>query len=171
MLVYSSHPILSPITSFLYHCWQKEHSPGHLRRWFCSLWFFPPLKLSCRPNIIQNLLSVRQFATDDPCSMDFYPFDLHMKDLATQSLLARCDSSRPCTLCGFKLSLILLLDPLLPLLQHLCLRRIHWLLQLLPTLGIVNLVNLIRTCCPSCLVVRPFLVLGPLMGVCATPAS
>jgi hypothetical protein len=47
------------------------------------------------PNIIQNLLSVRQFTTDNSCSMEFDLFGLSVKDLATRTLLARCDSSRP----------------------------------------------------------------------------
>jgi hypothetical protein len=44
------------------------------------------------PNIIQNLLSIHQFATDNSCSMEFDPFGLSMKDIATRTLLARCDS-------------------------------------------------------------------------------
>jgi hypothetical protein len=47
------------------------------------------------PNIIQNLFSVRQFTTDNSCSMEFDPFGLSMKDLATITLLARCDSFGP----------------------------------------------------------------------------
>jgi hypothetical protein len=41
------------------------------------------------PHIIQNLLSVRQFTTDNSCSMEFDPFGLSVKDLATRTLLAR----------------------------------------------------------------------------------
>jgi hypothetical protein len=47
------------------------------------------------PHIIQNLLSVRQFTTDNSCSMEFDPFGLSVKDLATRTLLARCDSPGP----------------------------------------------------------------------------
>jgi hypothetical protein len=47
------------------------------------------------PNIIQNLLSVRQFTTDNSCSMEFDPFGLSVKDLAIRTLLARCDSPGP----------------------------------------------------------------------------
>jgi hypothetical protein len=47
------------------------------------------------PNIIQNLLSVHQFNTDNSCSMEFNPFGLSVKDLATRTLLARCDSPEP----------------------------------------------------------------------------
>jgi hypothetical protein len=47
------------------------------------------------PHIIQNLLSIRQFTTDNSCSMEFDPFGLSVKDLATMTLLARCDSPGP----------------------------------------------------------------------------
>jgi hypothetical protein len=47
------------------------------------------------PNIIQSLLSVRQFTIDNSCSMEFDPFDLSVKDFAARTLLARCDSSEP----------------------------------------------------------------------------
>jgi hypothetical protein len=47
------------------------------------------------PNIIQNLLSVRQFTTDNSCSMEFDPFGLSVKHLATRTLLAWCDSPGP----------------------------------------------------------------------------
>jgi hypothetical protein len=47
------------------------------------------------PNIIRNLISVCQFTTDNSCSMEFDPFGLSVKDLATRTLLARCDSPRP----------------------------------------------------------------------------
>jgi hypothetical protein len=46
------------------------------------------------PNIIQSLLSVHQFITDNSCSMEFNPFGLSVKDLPTR-ILARCDSSGP----------------------------------------------------------------------------
>jgi hypothetical protein len=35
------------------------------------------------PDIIQNLLSVRYFTTDNWCSMEFDPFGLSTKDLST----------------------------------------------------------------------------------------
>jgi hypothetical protein len=47
------------------------------------------------PNIIQNLLYVRQFTTNNSCSMEFDPFGLSVKDLATRTLLARCESPGP----------------------------------------------------------------------------
>jgi hypothetical protein len=45
------------------------------------------------PDIIQNLLSVPHFTTDNWCSMEFDPFDLSMKDLSTQNMITRCNSS------------------------------------------------------------------------------
>jgi hypothetical protein len=53
-----------------------------------------PFRLSnvlVAPHIIQNLLSVRQFTTDNSCSMEFDLFGLSVRDLATMTLLARCD--------------------------------------------------------------------------------
>jgi hypothetical protein len=47
------------------------------------------------PHIFQNILSVRQFTTDNSCSMEFDMFGLYVKDLATRTLLARCDSPEP----------------------------------------------------------------------------
>jgi hypothetical protein len=47
------------------------------------------------PHIIQNRLSIRQFTTNNSCSMEFDPFGLSVKDLATRTLLARCDSPGP----------------------------------------------------------------------------
>jgi hypothetical protein len=47
------------------------------------------------PNIIQNLLSVRRFTIDNWCSMEFDPFGLSVKDLSTQNVLTRYNSSGP----------------------------------------------------------------------------
>jgi hypothetical protein len=46
-------------------------------------------------DIIQNLLSVYRFTTDNWCSMEFDHFDLSVKDLSTRSVIIRCDSSGP----------------------------------------------------------------------------
>jgi hypothetical protein len=35
------------------------------------------------PNIIQNLLFIRHFTTDNWCSMEFHPYGLSMKDLSS----------------------------------------------------------------------------------------
>jgi hypothetical protein len=45
------------------------------------------------PDIIQNLLSLRRFTTDNWCSMEFDPFGLSVKDLSTRNMITRCDSS------------------------------------------------------------------------------
>jgi hypothetical protein len=45
------------------------------------------------PDIIENLLSVRCFTTDNSCSMEFDPFGLSMKDLATRNVIIRSNSS------------------------------------------------------------------------------
>jgi hypothetical protein len=48
------------------------------------------------PDIIQNLLSVRQFTTDNLCSMEFDPFGLSVKDLTTiRNMIARSNSTGP----------------------------------------------------------------------------
>jgi hypothetical protein len=47
------------------------------------------------PHITHNLLSVRRFTTDNSCSIEFDPFGFSVKDLATRTPLARCDSSGP----------------------------------------------------------------------------
>jgi hypothetical protein len=47
------------------------------------------------PHITHNLLSVRRFTTDNSCSIEFDPSGFSVKDLATRTLLDRCDSSGP----------------------------------------------------------------------------
>jgi hypothetical protein len=47
------------------------------------------------PNLILSLLSVCRFTTDNYYSMDFDPFGLSVKDLATRCMLARYDSTGP----------------------------------------------------------------------------
>jgi hypothetical protein len=47
------------------------------------------------PHITHNLLSVRRFTIDNSCSIEFDPSGFSVKDLATRTLLARCDSSGP----------------------------------------------------------------------------
>jgi hypothetical protein len=44
---------------------------------------------------IQNLLSIHHFTTDNLCSMKFNPFGLSVKDLSTQNMITRCNSSGP----------------------------------------------------------------------------
>jgi len=47
------------------------------------------------PNLIKNLISVRQFTSDNNCSIEFDPAGCSVKDLRTRRLLARCNSSGP----------------------------------------------------------------------------
>jgi hypothetical protein len=47
------------------------------------------------PHITHNLLSVRRFTTDNSCSIEFDPTSFSVKDLATKTPLARCDSVGP----------------------------------------------------------------------------
>jgi hypothetical protein len=46
-------------------------------------------------DIIQNLLPVRRFTTNNWCSMEFDSFDLSVKDLSTRNMITRCNSSGP----------------------------------------------------------------------------
>jgi hypothetical protein len=41
------------------------------------------------PNIVQNLISIHRFTTDNWCSMEFDPFGLSMKDLTNRNMIAR----------------------------------------------------------------------------------
>jgi hypothetical protein len=47
------------------------------------------------PHITHNLLSVRRFTTNNSCSIEFDPSGFSVKDLATRTPLARCDSVGP----------------------------------------------------------------------------
>jgi hypothetical protein len=47
------------------------------------------------PHITHNLLSVRRFTTDNSYSIEFDPSGFSVKDLATRTPLARCDSVGP----------------------------------------------------------------------------
>jgi hypothetical protein len=47
------------------------------------------------PDIVQSLLSVRCFTTDNWCSMEFDSFDLSVKDLTTRNVIARSNSTSP----------------------------------------------------------------------------
>jgi hypothetical protein len=46
-------------------------------------------------DLVQSLLSICHFTTDNSCSMEFYPFGLFVKDLAIMHVLARYDSKGP----------------------------------------------------------------------------
>ncbi|XP_071695889.1 uncharacterized protein [Rutidosis leptorrhynchoides] len=45
------------------------------------------------PNIVKNLISVRQFTRDNLVSVEFDPFGFSVKDFQTRRLLLRCDST------------------------------------------------------------------------------
>nr|GEX13411.1 ribonuclease H-like domain-containing protein [Tanacetum cinerariifolium] len=45
------------------------------------------------PNIVQNLISVRQFVRDNKCTIEFYEFGFSVKDFWTRRILLRCDST------------------------------------------------------------------------------
>ncbi|GJY36310.1 ribonuclease H-like domain-containing protein [Tanacetum coccineum] len=45
------------------------------------------------PNIIKNLISVRQFTRDNNCTIEFDAFGFSVKDFLTRHILLRCDSS------------------------------------------------------------------------------
>jgi hypothetical protein len=47
------------------------------------------------PDIVQNLLSVRCFTTDNLWSIEFDPFGLSVKDLNTRNMIARSNSTGP----------------------------------------------------------------------------
>jgi hypothetical protein len=47
------------------------------------------------PDMVQSLLSVRRFTTDNWCSMEFDPFGLSVKDLTTKSMIIRSNSTGP----------------------------------------------------------------------------
>ena len=58
------------------------------------------------PQMVYNLLSIRQFTTDNSCSIEFDSYGLTVKDLASRRPLLRCDSPGPITLFGFLLPLL-----------------------------------------------------------------
>jgi hypothetical protein len=45
------------------------------------------------PQIITNLISVRQFTTENNCSVEFDPSGCFVKDLLTRNVIVRCNSS------------------------------------------------------------------------------
>jgi hypothetical protein len=47
------------------------------------------------PDMVQSLLSIRHFTTDNWCSMEFDPFGLFVKDLSTQNVIVRSNSTDP----------------------------------------------------------------------------
>ncbi|GJS46153.1 hypothetical protein Tco_0596274 [Tanacetum coccineum] len=57
---------------------------------------FRPLRLNnvlITPNIVKNLISVRQFVRDNSCTVEFDLFGFSVKDFITRRVLLRCDST------------------------------------------------------------------------------
>ena len=114
------------------------------------------------PQMVHNLLSIRQFTTDNSCSIEFDSSGLTVKDSASQRPLLRCDSSGPFTLFVF----------LLPLLRlRLLLRQLPLPRLLLPSSGTTGLVTLAATFWLDLVVVHMFLILGLLLSTLIMRAS
>jgi hypothetical protein len=47
------------------------------------------------PDMVQSLISVHRFTTDNWCSIEFDPFDLSLKDLTTKNVIVRSNSTGP----------------------------------------------------------------------------
>jgi hypothetical protein len=47
------------------------------------------------PQIIKNFISIRQFTTDNNCSVEFDPAGCSVKDLNSRNVIVRCNSSGP----------------------------------------------------------------------------
>jgi hypothetical protein len=47
------------------------------------------------PGLIKNIISVRQFTTDNNCSVEFDPSGCSVKDLSSRNEIIRCNSSGP----------------------------------------------------------------------------
>ena len=58
------------------------------------------------PQMVHNLLSIRQFTADNSCSIEFDSSGLTVKDSASRRPLLRCDSSAPFTPFVFLLLLL-----------------------------------------------------------------
>jgi hypothetical protein len=96
------------------------------------------------PDRVQNLLSIRRFTTDNSYSMEFDPFCLSLKDLATRHVLAKYDNTGP-----------LYTLPLLTFTTPTCvLSCTPWLPLLPPPPGIVTLATLASMSSPSCRVAQ-----------------
>jgi hypothetical protein len=53
------------------------------------------------PDIVQSLLSIRCFTTNNWCSMEFDPFGLSVKDLSTKNVIVKSISTARCTRCVY----------------------------------------------------------------------
>ena len=113
------------------------------------------------PQMIHNLLSIRQFTADNSCSIEFDSSALTVKDSVSRRPLLRCDSSGP-----FRPFVFLLPLHHLRLLRLLPLPR-----RRLPPPGTACLVTPTTMFWLSLVVVPMFLVLGLLLSTSAMRAS
>ncbi|GKB41580.1 ribonuclease H-like domain-containing protein [Tanacetum coccineum] len=70
-----------PVTNRGHGIIPSHHRPLHLHNVLVT------------PNIIKNLISVRQFTRDNNCTIEFDAFSFSVKDYLTRHILIRCDSS------------------------------------------------------------------------------
>ncbi|GKB76778.1 ribonuclease H-like domain-containing protein, partial [Tanacetum coccineum] len=70
-----------PVTNTGHSIIPSHHRPLHLH------------DVLVTPNIIKNLISVRQFTRDNNCTIEFDAFGFSVKDYLTRHILLRCDSS------------------------------------------------------------------------------
>jgi hypothetical protein len=110
------------------------------------------------PGLVQSLLYVRCFTTDNSCSIEFDLFSLSVKDPFTRRVLARYDSTG------------LLYTLPRPSLPHV-LSHTPWLLPLPPPPGIIALVTPTLMSSPSYRVAQPSPVLRVEMIPCVMPAN
>ena len=66
--------------------------PSCHRRGFCS-WLFSSSNVLVAPQMVHNLLSIRQFTVDNFCSIEFDSSGLTVKDSASRRPLLWCDST------------------------------------------------------------------------------
>jgi hypothetical protein len=98
------------------------------------------------PDMVQSLLSVRRFTTDNWCSMEFDPFGLFVKDLSTRNVIVRSNSTGPLYTLRLPGLPLRQLAPWPPLLLH----HTPLLLSLLPC-GIIVSITLALTPYLACL--------------------
>ena len=123
---------------------------------------FRLLNVIVAPQIVHNLLLIRQFTADNSYSIEFDSSGLTVKDSASRHPLLRCDSSGPFTPFIF----------LLPLLHIQLLLRLLPLPQCrLPPPGTAGLVTPAATFWLSSVVVPMFHVLGLLLSTSIMRAS
>ncbi|GJV07782.1 ribonuclease H-like domain-containing protein [Tanacetum coccineum] len=70
-----------PVTNTGHSILSSIHRPLHL------------YNVLVTPNIIKNLISVRQFTRDNNCTIEFDTFGFFVNDFLTRHILLRCDSS------------------------------------------------------------------------------